>query len=36
MISKKCDKCKDKAWCWRCDECCVKVNPYHVLSVVKL
>ena len=26
MISNKCDKCKDKAWCWSCDECCVKVN----------
>ena len=21
MISTKCDKCKDKAWCWSCDEC---------------
>ena len=21
MISTKCDKCKNKAWCWSCDEC---------------
>ena len=21
MISTKCDKCKDKAWCWSCNEC---------------
>ena len=21
MISTKCDKCKNKAWCWSCDDC---------------
>ena len=21
MISTKCDKCKNEAWCWSCDEC---------------
>ena len=21
MISTKCDKCKNNAWCWSCDEC---------------
>ena len=21
MISIKCDKCKNKAWCWCCDDC---------------
>ena len=21
MISTKCDKCKNMAWCWSCDEC---------------
>ena len=21
MKSSKCDKCKDKGWCWSCDEC---------------
>ena len=21
MHDTKCDKCKDKSWCWRCDEC---------------
>ena len=21
MISTKCDKCKNKAWVWSCDEC---------------
>ena len=21
MISTKCDNCKNKAWCWSCDDC---------------
>ena len=32
MISSKCDKCKDKAWCWSCDECQSKPFPYFVCN----
>ena len=27
MISRKCDKCKNKAGCWSCDEC--KSKPFQ-------
>ena len=30
MISTKCDKCKNKAWCWSSDECQSK----HLLRFV--
>ena len=36
MISTKCDKCKNKAWCWSCDEMSVKVNHSNVLYVIRL
>ena len=35
MISTKCDKCKDKAWCWSCDESqrkcfvCIEIITYR-------
>ena len=34
MISTKCDKFKDKAWCWSCND--TKANLYHILYVMKL
>ena len=35
MISINCDKCKDKAWCWSCDECQSKQISCFVCDKIK-
>ena len=34
MISIKCDKCKNKAWCWCCDDCQSKPFQCFVLKEI--
>ena len=34
MIGTKCDKCKDKAWCWSCDEFQNKKLSYFVFDMI--
>ena len=34
MISTKCDKCKDKAWCWSCNECQSKSLSCFVCNAI--
>ena len=34
MISVKCDKCKNKAWCWSCDKCQSKPFQYFICNEI--
>ena len=34
MISTKCDKCKNKAWCWSCDGC--QSKPFQCFVCEKI